>query len=576
MPMLKRASDKYSAFKGPSLPDRTWPSNKITKPPRWLSTDLRDGNQALASPMNPEQKWTYFQMLVDIGFKEIEVGFPASSEMDFQFAQRCVLDGPPDVWLEVMTPCRKDFIRRTVDAVKGAKKIIVSLYIATSDNFIDTIFSTTREAQLRTAVEHARYLKAVTKDDPAHKDTTWALMWSPEAFSDTDPDFAIEICRAVKEAWEPSAEVPIILNLPATVEMSSPNIFADQVEIFSRGFSGDPTVCVSLHNHNDRGCAVAAAELGQLAGATRVEGCLFGNGERTGNVDLVTLALNLYTQGIDPGLDFSDLPRIRQIVEQLTQIPVHTRAPYAGDSVFVAYSGGHQDAINKGFKRWNATADDDKHARPRPWKVPYLAMDPHDIGASYEAVIRVNSQSGKGGIAWVLSQALQLEAPKAILGAFSLAVKSESELKGRTLLPNEVTNLFLRQYNVQSQDQRVLSLVKTALNTSDSGSLVRVETVILVNGLARQLVGHGASTLDAVRFGLSAFADCRLEFTCTFGMPSAGFVNSDLPESSVIAIVMCSGGGRTTWGVKAAGTEEQATLLASLSAALFPVVQAAA
>ncbi|KAH6621650.1 hypothetical protein B0J18DRAFT_343834, partial [Chaetomium sp. MPI-SDFR-AT-0129] len=571
---LSKASDKYAAFKAPSLPDRTWPSKKLTKPPRWLSTDLRDGNQALASPM----------LLVDIGFKEIEVGFPASSDMDFQFAQKCVAEGPSDVWLEVMTPCRKDFIRRTVEAVRGAKRIIVSLYIATSDNFIDTVFNTTRENQLRTAVEHAAYLKSVTKDDPAHKDTTWALMWSPETFSDTDPAFAIEICRAVKEAWEPTPEVPIILNLPATVEMSTPNVFADQVEIFSRGFAGDDSVCVSLHPHNDRGCAVAATELGQLAGATRVEGCLFGNGERTGNVDLVTLALNLYTQGIDPGLDLSNLPHIRKTVETLTQIPVHTRAPYAGDSVFVAYSGGHQDAIHKGFKKWTAGLNDtnnsNNNSKSQIWKVPYLAIDPRDIGATYEAVIRVNSQSGKGGIAWVLSQALRLEAPKAILGAFSPVVKTESEAKGRTLLPEELTELFLRQYSVRERDPRVLSLVKRELqpdsptSTSSAAStagLVRIETVILVNGLPRQLVGHGTSNLEAVRFGLSAFADCRLEFTCTLGKLAAtvasdgGFAASD---AQAIAIVMCSGGKRVTWGVKTADTEEEAILLAALSAAL--------
>jgi 2-isopropylmalate synthase len=333
-----------------------------------------------------DQKWIYFQLLARIGFKEIEIGFPGASDTDENFTRKCVAEAPADIWLEVMTPCRRDFIRRTVDSVTGARKVIISLYIATSDSFISTVFGSTREATLRTAVDHASYLRSITKDDPNQQGTTWNLMWSPEAFSDTDPAFAVEICQAVKEVWAPTVEVPMILNLPATVEMSSPNTYADQVELFGRGIADPDRACVSLHPHNDRGCAVAAAELGQLAGATRVEGCLFGNGERTGNVDLVTLALNLYSQGIDPGLDFSELPAIRRKVEGLTQISVHTRAPYAGDSVFLAYSGGHQDAISKGLKERNTLLG--KHRR---WKIPYLPMDPHDIGTSYEAVIRVNS-----------------------------------------------------------------------------------------------------------------------------------------------------------------------------------------
>lgn len=378
-----------------------------------------------------------FKILVQIGFKEIEIGFPASSETDFEFTQRCVNNAPDDVWLQVMTPCSKDMIRRTIDSVTGANMVIVSLYIATSDQFIGTVFDTTREKVLHKAVEHATYLRSITKDDPYQKATTWNLMWSPEAFSDTDPNYAIEVCKAVHKAWNPSTQIPMVLNLPATVEISTPNVYADLVEIFCRGFLGDETICVSLHPHNDRGCAVAAAELGQLAGATRVEGCLFGNGERTGNVDLVTLALNFYTQGVDPKLDFSKLPEIRKSLERLTQIAVHTRAPYAGDSVFLAYSGGHQDAIQKAMRK---RAQEPKNGL---WNVPYLPIDPCDIGSTYEAVIRVNSQSGRGGMGWVLERELGRRITKEKLRQFSSVVKLESEKKGRFLEPNEMKVLFL-------------------------------------------------------------------------------------------------------------------------------------
>lgn len=505
-----------------------------------------------------EQKWDYFQLLTRIGFKEIEVGFPGASDTDYNFTRKCVAEAPSDVWLEVMSPCRKDFIRRTIDSVTGASKVIISLYIATSDNFISTIFGSSREATLRTAVDHVSYLRSITKQDPKQQGTTWNLMWSPEAFSDTDPAFAVAICQAVKEAWAPTVEVPIILNLPATVEMSSPNTYADQVELFCRGIADVDRVCVSVHPHNDRGCAVAAAELGQLAGATRVEGCLFGNGERTGNVDLVTLALNLYSQGIDPGLDFSELPAIRKMVEELTRILVHPRAPYAGDSVFLAYSGGHQDAINKGFKKWNALTGE-----RRIWKVPYLPMDPRDIGASYEAMIRVNSQSGKGGISWVLQHAMNLDLPRDLLHSFSLVVKSESEAKGRTLEPNEITSLFLQIYHILDKDPRVLTYQKTHKNTE---SWSTVKAVVLIRDLPREIVGHGATALDAVSFGLSASADTRFQFDCTWG--SIALENG---HSRKISIVKCTSLSRSTWSAKTAETEEEAQVLASLSAALVSV-----
>ncbi|CAA9966416.1 Aldolase [Pyrenophora teres f. maculata] len=398
MPMLHNAAKKYTAFSPPALPDRKWPSKSLTKTPRWLATDLRDGNQSLEHPMTVEEKWTYFELLVKIGFKEIDVAFPGASETEFKFTRKLIETPnavPEDVWLQVLSPCRRDIIKRTIESVSGAKQAIISLYIASSDTFLDTIFGLTQQEVLKMAVDCVTYTRLLTKEDPSQQGTTWNLMFSPEAFSDTDSSYAIKLCKAVYEAWEPTSAVPMILNLPATVEMSTPNVFADQVEIFCKAFPQD-SVVVSLHPHNDRGCAVAATELGQLAGAGRVEGCLFGNGERTGNVDLVTLALNLYTQGIDPGLDFSELPKIRKTVEDLTRIPVHTRAPYAGDLVYLAYSGSHQDAIHQGFKQREKKAADKGESI---WKIPYLPLDPKDVGATYESVIRANSQSGKGGVA---------------------------------------------------------------------------------------------------------------------------------------------------------------------------------
>ncbi|KAL2814077.1 hypothetical protein BDW59DRAFT_167306 [Aspergillus cavernicola] len=549
---LRNPSGKYEAFNAPDLPDRTWPSKRLTKRPRWLATDLRDGNQALACPMNMEQKWKYFQMLLRIGFKEIDISFPSASDTEFNFTRSVVASAPSDIWLQVLSPCRKDHIRRTVDSVTGAKQATISLYIATSDSFIITVFESTQEAVMRTAVECVQYTKAITKDDPAQQGTTWNLMFSPEAFSDTDPAYAIAVCQAVKKAWEPTLDVPIILNLPATVEQCLPNTYADQVEIFCRAFAGEDDVVVSLHPHNDRGCAVAAAELGQLAGATRVEGCLFGNGERTGNVDLVILALNLYSQGIDPGLDFSDLSGIRKTVEKITQIPVHLRAPYAGDAIFVSYSGSHQDAINKGFKKYNNNV----HGERKVWQIPYLPIDPMDIGATYEAIIRVNSQSGKGGVSWVLRRTLDLELPKEFQRAFSKVVKSESEAKGRWLTEAEITDSFLRHYSILEKDPRVLAC--DVLRENGSGR-INVRAVVLVRGYPRKLVATGDSATEAVSFAFSALTGLRLEFECMHRSIKRG-----TGKPLRVALVKC----KDRWSAKAAGLDDEAVALACLSSAL--------
>lgn len=447
MPMLKDPSVKYKPFDPQlTLNDRQWPSKTLSKPPRWLSTDLRDGNQSLPDPMSIPEKKLYFQELVKIGFKEIEVAFPSASQIDFDFTRWCVENAPDDVSIQVLSPCRPDLIKRTVEALKGAKRATVHIYLATSDCFRNVVFGMTPEETIEKATECTELVRSLTKDnneDEEYKKTYWAFEFSPETFSDTSPEFALKVCEFVKRAWSPSSENPIIFNLPATVEMATPNIYADQIEYFSRNISNRETVCISLHPHNDRGCAVAAAELAQLAGADRVEGCLFGNGERTGNVDLVTLALNLYTQGVYPNLDFSDMSKVIEVVEKCNKIPVHPRAPYGGQLVVCAFSGSHQDAIKKGFKKYEEQV---KTTGDITWTMPYLPLDPKDIGRTYEAIIRVNSQSGKGGASWIILRNLELDLPRGLQIDFSRRVQLESEWKGRELKTKEIVDLFKDKY----------------------------------------------------------------------------------------------------------------------------------
>lgn len=394
-------------------------------------------------------------MLVELGYKEIEISFPSASETDFEFTRRLVETPnvvPNDVWLQVLSPCREELIRRTVDSVTGAKKAILHLYLATSECFQRIVFGFTPEEGIDLAVKCTKYARSITKDDPSQAGTEWAYEFSPETFSDTSPEYAVRICEAVKAAWEPTTSNPIIFNLPATVEVSTPNVYADQIEYFCTQMTEREKFCVSLHPHNDRGCAVAAAELAQMAGADRVEGTLFGNGERTGNVDLVTLALNLYTQGIHPNIDFSNINRVIDIVEQCNKIPVHPRAPYGGQLVVCAFSGSHQDAIKKGFqirKSIKATEAD-------YWQVPYLPLDPHDIGRNYEAIIRVNSQSGKGGVAWVIQRSLDLDLPRGLQIAFSKIVQKKADIVGQELLPREIQALFEETYHLKTKPRFVL------------------------------------------------------------------------------------------------------------------------
>lgn len=464
--------------------------------------------------MDAEQKWKYFEMLVKLGYKEIEISYPSSGATDFDFTRRLVTTPgvvPSDVWLQVLSPCRKDLIKKTVESLRGAKKAILHLYLATSPCFQRIVFGMNNEQSKALAVECTKYARSITKDDPNSGVEEWAYEFSPETFSDSDPEFVIEICEAVKAAWEPSKEQPLIFNLPATVEMSTPNVYADQIEYFCTHITEREKIAVSLHPHNDRGCAVAAAELAQMAGADRVEGTLFGNGERTGNVDLVTLGLNLYTQGIHPGIDFSDINSIIDVVEKSNKIPVHPRAPYGGSLVVCAFSGSHQDAIKKGFvirEKENAGHED-------PWTMPYLPLDPRDIGRTYEAVIRVNSQSGKGGVAWIIKRTLELDLPRGLQVDFSKIVQRETDALGRELLANEIKDLFVDAYHLNRNPR--FSLVDYDITTDRSSSPAppaanegekksasnknlrrRFKGVIEIDGQEHEVAGVGNGALSAL------------------------------------------------------------------------------
>ncbi|KAI1809522.1 hypothetical protein GGS20DRAFT_596115 [Poronia punctata] len=544
-----RPWEKYEAFTGPSLPDRQWPSNKIREAPRWLATDLRDGNQSLASPMTGSQKLTYFNMLVELGYKEIEVSTPTASFTEYDFTRQLIETPdavPDDVWLQVLCPCRLDLIQRT----------------------LDTVFQMSKQDVFNRVVEAVTYARSITKDDEAQKGTTWNLMFSPEAFSGSDMAFCLRLCEKAKEIWEPSVEVPIILNLPATVEMSTPNVFADQVEIFCRSISEREKVCVSLHVHNDRGCAVASAELGLMAGAQRIEGCLFGNGERSGNVDLVTLALNLYTQGIDPRVDFSNLASIRKAVEELTCIPVHPRAPYTGDLFFAAYSGAHQDAIHKGLVRYRAETG--------LWKVPYLSMDPEDLGLSRMDIIRLNSQSGKGGVAWILFQELHITIPKGLQFNFSKVVKMASDTIRGTLSPSSVVHLFLSHYFIMEKDPRILSAeMKERPNrrtppadSQEDGELLEIDALIEIQATQLRLRGTGRDLASALENALrpTFIGEVTLESSiCLPESPQEGL--------EALAVVECrpSKGIKSGWGVRSTSYTSGSNvpeLMAALSSVL--------
>jgi 2-isopropylmalate synthase len=488
MAMLHDPSRKYRPFPQVPLPDRQWPARTITQPPRWLSTDLRDGNQAIVDPMDAVKKNRFFDLLVEIGVKEIEIGFPAAGQTEFDFISGLVKSGniPDRVIVQVLTQSREDLIRTSFASLEGADKAIVHLYNAVSPAWREIVFRMTPDEVREVAVAGAKVMRDEAAKRPG---TDWHFQYSPETFSTAELDFSISVCEAVMEVLQPTAERPIILNLPATVEAATPNVYADQIEYFCRNLPNRDRAAISLHTHNDRGTGVAAAELGLMAGADRIEGCLFGNGERTGNCCLVTLALNMYTQGIDPGLDFSDIDRVIETVEYCNQIPVHERHPYGGELVFTAFSGSHQDAIKKGFAAQDQRNDE-------LWRVPYLPIDPADLGRSYEAVIRVNSQSGKGGFAWVLEQDQGLKLPKKLQAHFSRHVQRLADELGRELNAADIWQVFRETYFVKI-DKRRFRLVDFEERRAADGDRIFSGT-IEVDGRAQTVSGRGKGLISSV------------------------------------------------------------------------------
>ena len=499
--MQRGTITKYRPFPAIDLPDRQWPNRTLQCAPQWCSVDLRDGNQALINPMNLDQKLRMFSLLVDVGFKEIEVGFPSASAVEFDFTRTLIDRGliPAGVYPQVLTQSREHLIRRTFEAIAGTPRAIVHLYNSTSELQRRVVFGMDRAAIRGIAVEGTRLVRELAEQT----DTEILYEYSPESFTGTELDFAVEVCDAVIEAWDPSPERRMIVNLPATVELATPNVYADQIEWFLRHVRRRDSIILSLHTHNDRGTGVAATELGLLAGGERVEGTLFGNGERTGNVDIVTVALNLYTQGVDPGLDLHDLSRLIEVSDYCTELPVGARHPYAGELVFTAFSGSHQDAINKGMAAQSGAAGE-------RWEVPYLPIDPTDVGRSYQAIIRINSQSGKGGVAYVMENEFGCQLPKTMQPEFGQVVQALSDRSGREVEAHEIWGAFQREYLEVDAPLRFVDYA-IASDTEDSSRMYGTLTLI-VDGEETVLKGAGNGPIDALKdaLGGAGLADFRL------------------------------------------------------------------
>lgn len=541
------------------LPDRTWPDKRITQAPRWLSTDLRDGNQSLIEPMGPQAKRAIFDLLVNMGFKEIEIGFPAASQTDYDFVRSLVDDGaiPEDVTISVLTQSRGELIDRTLDACVGIPRATVHLYNALSPLFRNVVFRMDRDQIRELAVDGTRQIMA-RAEKVLDEDTIFGYEYSPEIFVDTELDYSLEVCEAVMDVWQPEDDREIILNLPATVERATPNVYADQIEWMSRHLSHRDAVCLSLHNHNDRGSGVAAAELGLMAGADRVEGCLFGHGERTGNVDLVTLALNLFSQGVDPMLDLSDIDEVRRIVERATDMDVPPRTPYAGELVYTSFSGSHQDAIKKGFAA-RAKQVDAKKAEGLtkadaeiavPWSMPYLPIDPHDVGRSYEAVVRVNSQSGKGGVAYLLGTTRKLELPRRLQIEFSRIVQRHTDTYGGEVDGARLWSIFADEYlPAAAAPEAELSRwgrfeLRGATLTSTGDDKDSTLTVTLVDGgQEKHLTAAGNGPLDAF---VTALEGTGLSVRI---LDYAEHALSEGHDAKAASYVECEVDGQVLWGV---------------------------
>ncbi len=552
MTMLRNPSAKYRPFPQIDLPDRQWPSRAITAPPRWLSTDMRDGNQALIDPMDSEKKQRFFDLLLKVGVKEIEVGFPSAGATEFDFISGLVQSGriPDDVFVQVLTQSREDLIRTSFDALRGAKQAIVHLYNAVSPAWRNIVFQMSKQEVKDIAITGAKLLRDEAAKQP---DTDWHFEYSPETFSTAEIDFSLEVCAAVMDVLQPTADKPIIFNLPATVEAATPNIYADQIEYFGRHIPNRDRVIISLHTHNDRGTGVAATELGLLAGGDRVEGCLFGNGERTGNVDLVTVALNMYTQGINPELDFSNIDQVIQTVEYCNQLPVHPRHPYAGELVFTAFSGSHQDAIKKGFAAQEKRNDEF-------WEVPYLPIDPADLGRSYEAVIRVNSQSGKGGFAWVLEQDQGLKLPKKMQAHFSRHVQNLADESGRELHADDIWDVFQRTYKLNTPQH--FQLVDYEELRAANGDRIFTGK-IAVDGQEQSVSGRGNGLISSVVATITDSFGVRLDVE--------DYTEHAMGQGTDVraaAYVECkTADGKTVWGVGIDEDVATASVRAVLSAA---------
>jgi 2-isopropylmalate synthase len=553
---------KYGPYEAVDIPDRTWPDRRVTAAPRWLSTDLRDGNQALIDPMSAPRKREMFDLLVKMGYKEIEVGFPSSGETDFAFVRSIIEEGaiPEDVTISVLTQAREELIERTVESIRGAHRATVHLYNATAPTFRRVVFRGTKEQVKAIAVDGTRMVMEYA-EKILGPETVFGYQYSPEIFTDTELDFALEVCEGVMDVWEPGAGREIILNLPATVERSTPSTHADRFEWMSRHLSRREYVCLSVHPHNDRGTAVAAAELALMAGADRIEGCLFGQGERTGNVDLVTLGMNLFSQGVDPQIDFSQIDEIRRTSEYCNQMEIHPRHPYAGDLVYTSFSGSHQDAIKKGFDAREAdAAAQGTTVDEIEWAVPYLPIDPKDVGRSYEAVIRVNSQSGKGGIAYVLKNDHKLDLPRRMQIEFSRIIQAKTDAEGGEVTPAQIWSAFRDEYLPNPDNAWGRIQLRSGQSTTDKDGVDTLTVEAVVDGVGTALRGTGNGPISAFFEALAEIGvDARL-------LDYQEHTLSEGARAQAASYIECAIGEKVLWGIGIDANTTRASLKAVISA----------
>ena len=534
--IVNSSVNKYSPFKVISLDDRTWPTKQIKKSPIWCSVDLRDGNQSLIEPMGMEKKLRFFSMLVDLGFKEIEIGFPSASDTEFSFVRELIEKKliPGDVKIQVLTQAREHLIKRTFESVKGAENVILHLYNSTSTLQREVVFKQDKKGILKIATDGAKLVKILADEN---KSTNWQFEYSPESFTGTELEYAVEVCNEVNQIWKPNKELKTIMNLPATVELASPNIYADQIEWMCRNLDQRDNVLVSLHPHNDRGTGIAAAELGLMAGADRIEGTLFGNGERTGNVDIVSLALNQLTQGVDPKLDFSDINKVMREVEYCNQLPIHPRHPYAGDLVFTAFSGSHQDAIKKGFDAMRESND------PK-WRVPYLPIDPEDVGRNYEAVIRINSQSGKGGVAYIIEKDHGLSLPRRLQIDFSGIIQKIADETGKELEADLIWDNFNRTYIEVNGKYEYLNHEIVSKIDENNKQIDEINLNLRINGKDANLHGKGNGPIDSFIDALSS--EFKFNLKVSDYQQNAISSGSDASAAAYIELYIKD---KTFWGV---------------------------